>query len=118
MQQTARYSWVEGYLFYTELDLEIRCCVREDEIHDILKACQDRPCRGHFVNKRIRYKVLRMGYVWHTLFQDTTDLLVGPTIEVLAKDAIVGADIGLLVGSCYRSLNQSCYSQGFYRCPS
>ena len=43
---------------------------REDEILDILKACHDEPCGGHFADKRTTYKVLRLGYCWPTLFRD------------------------------------------------
>ena len=44
IQQSARYCWIEGHLFYMGPDLEIRHCVREDEIYSILKACHDEPC--------------------------------------------------------------------------
>jgi hypothetical protein len=59
-----------GYLFYTCPDLEIRRCVREDEVYDILQACHDGPCGGHFADKRTGHKILRMGYYWPTIFQD------------------------------------------------
>ncbi len=45
-------------------------CIREDEIHDILKACHDETCGGHFANRRIGHKVLQMGYYWPTNFKD------------------------------------------------
>ena len=70
IQQSARYCWVNGHLFYTRLDLEIRICVREDEIFHILKACHDEPCGGHFADRRTGHKALRMGYYWPTLFRD------------------------------------------------
>ena len=38
IQQSAQYPWVGGYLFYIESYLEIQCCVREDEIHGLLKT--------------------------------------------------------------------------------
>ena len=46
VQQSPRYCWIEGYLFYIRTDLEIRRCVRGDEIHSILKACHDKNCGG------------------------------------------------------------------------
>eukprot|EP00253_Pinus_taeda_P036056 PITA_36056 len=70
IQQSARYSWISGCLFHTWIDQEIRRCVGEDEIYDILKACHDDPCGGHFVDKRTAHKVLRMGYYWPSLFKD------------------------------------------------
>ena len=51
IQQSARYCWIDGNLFYTGPDLEIRRCVKEDEIFSILKACHDEPYGGHFADK-------------------------------------------------------------------
>ena len=61
IQQSARYCWIGGHLFYTGPDLEIKICVREDEVFSILKACHDEPCGGHFADKQTCHKVLRMG---------------------------------------------------------
>jgi len=71
IRESVRYSWVNGDLFYTSSDLLIRKCVREEEIFDILKACHDKPCGGHFANKRTTYKVLKLGYYWPTIFKDS-----------------------------------------------
>ena len=70
IQQSARYCWVNGHLFYTGPHLEIRRHVREDEIFHILKACHDEPYGGNFADRRIGHKALRMGYNWPTLFRD------------------------------------------------
>ena len=59
-----------GDIYKTSLDLIIRQCVREDEIHDILKAIHDGPCGAHFLDKRTSYKILQLGYYWPTLFRD------------------------------------------------
>lgn len=67
---SATYSWMSGDLYKTGPDLIIRRCVREDEIHDILKASHDGPCGGHFSNKRTTYKILHSRYYWPTLFRD------------------------------------------------
>ena len=48
----------------------IRRCVREDEMPDIIKACHDEPCGGHFAEKRTAYKILSLGYYWPSLFKD------------------------------------------------
>jgi len=50
--------------------MHIRRCVREDEIFDILKACHDGPCGGHFADRRTGHKVLQTGYYWPTIFKD------------------------------------------------
>jgi hypothetical protein len=70
IQKSVRYSWIGGYLFYTGLDQEIRICVRDDEVYDLLKDFHDGPCGGHFVAKRTGHKVLRMGYYWPNIFED------------------------------------------------
>lgn len=52
------------------LDQIMRRCVREEEVFDILMACHDGPCGGHFVAKIIAFKVLQAGYYWLTIHQD------------------------------------------------
>jgi len=39
IRQSAMYSWVQGHLFRTGLDLVIQRCAREDKVYGILKAC-------------------------------------------------------------------------------
>ena len=70
IQQSARYCWIDGHLFYTGPDLEIWICVREDEVFHIFKAYHDEPCGGHFVDRRTGQTVPRMGYYWPTVFRD------------------------------------------------
>lgn len=69
IQQSARYSWISGCLFHTGLDQEIQRCIGEDHIYDVMKACHDGPCGGHFADKRTAQKVLRMGYYWPSIFK-------------------------------------------------
>jgi hypothetical protein len=51
----------------------IRRCVREDEMPEILKACHDEPCGGHFADKRTTYKILSLGYYWPSIFKDAKE---------------------------------------------
>ena len=51
--------------------MHIRRCLHEDKIFDILKACHDGPCGGHFADRRTGHKVLQTGYYWPTIFKDT-----------------------------------------------
>lgn len=44
--------------------------MRGEGVFDILLACYHGPCGGHFVAKRMTFKVLQGGYYWHTLHQD------------------------------------------------
>ena len=73
IQESSNYSWISNELFKTGLDCVIRRCVREDEIPDILKACHDEPCGGHFADKRTAYKILYLRYHWPSLFKDTKE---------------------------------------------
>lgn len=49
--KSPRYRWDNGDLFYSSSDMIIRKCVKEDEILEILEACHDEPCGGHFADK-------------------------------------------------------------------
>jgi len=70
VQRITRFSWIEGYLFHTGADMHIRRCVKQDEVFDILKACHDGPCSGHFTDCRTGHKVLQTGYYWPTISKD------------------------------------------------
>ena len=50
--------------------MHIRRGIWEDEIYDILQACHDEPCGGHFADCRMGHKVLQMCYYWPTIFKD------------------------------------------------
>lgn len=67
IQQSARYSWLEGNPYHTRPNHQIRRCVREDEIFYILRSCHEKPCRGHFVDKGTGYKVFSTGNYWPTI---------------------------------------------------
>jgi hypothetical protein len=66
---SANYMWHDDCLYRTGPNLVIRRCVREDEMHDILRACHDGPCGGNFSDKRKTYKILQSGYYWPTIFK-------------------------------------------------
>lgn len=75
IQISALYSWVNDELYRTGSDLIIKRCVREDELPNILKACHDEPCGGHFVDTRNTYKILHLGYYWSSIFKDTREYI-------------------------------------------
>ena len=60
-------------MYKTWLDLIIRRSVRKDEVLEILKACNDEPCGGHYVDKRIAYKILLLGYYRPSIFIDAKE---------------------------------------------
>lgn len=68
------YSWISSYLFYTRPDNIMRRCIRADEIFDIMKACYDEPCGGHFAAKRTTIKIHTTGYYWPTLQNDLSNI--------------------------------------------
>ena len=44
---------------------------------DILQACHDGPCGGHFSDKRTAYKVLHSSYYWPSIFKDAAKYVKG-----------------------------------------
>ena len=70
---SARHSWITNELYKIGLDLMIKRCVKEDEMLEILKACHDKPCGGHFVDKRTACKILSLGYYWPSIFKDAKE---------------------------------------------
>lgn len=58
VEKSFNFSWIADCLFYTGPDQVMRRCFREDETYDILHACHDEPCGGHFVAKRTTLKIL------------------------------------------------------------
>eukprot|EP00253_Pinus_taeda_P036107 PITA_36107 len=70
--QTPSFVDIANYLV-TGSDLMIRRCFREDEMLEILKACHDEPCGGHFADKRTTYKILSLGYYWPSIFKDAKE---------------------------------------------
>eukprot|EP00253_Pinus_taeda_P034665 PITA_34665 len=77
IQQISTYTWIDGNLYHTGPDFQIMRCVREDEVFDILKACHEEPCGGHFTDKWTGYKVLSTRYYWLTIFQDAKKFMKG-----------------------------------------
>jgi len=73
VHNSTSYSWINEELYKTGPDLIIKRCVREDEIPEILKACHEEPCGGHFFDKRTAYKIFLLGYYWPSIFRDTKE---------------------------------------------
>eukprot|EP00253_Pinus_taeda_P029632 PITA_29632 len=83
IRESSKYSWISNELFKTGPDLVIRRCVREDEMPDILKACHDEPCSGHFADKRIAYKILSLEYFWPSLSKDAKQYVKSVPREIV-----------------------------------
>eukprot|EP00253_Pinus_taeda_P018929 PITA_18929 len=73
VHNSTSYSWINEELYKIGPYLIVRRCVREDEIPEILKACHNEPCGGHFSDRRTAYKILLLGYYWPSIFRDTKE---------------------------------------------
>ena len=49
---------------------------------DILHAFHDGPCRGHFSNKSMAYKVLHSGYYCPIIFKDAAKYAKGCIVSI------------------------------------
>lgn len=78
----------KGTYSATRPDFLIRCCVCEDEIYDILKACHDKPCGVHFTDKITANRVLQLGYYWPTSFRDVERYVHNCNVSMDGKTCI------------------------------
>ena len=51
VEKNFHFSWIDNLLFYNGPDQVMRRCVGEDETYEILHACHNEPCGGHFLEK-------------------------------------------------------------------
>ena len=59
IKKSAPLTWIGGNNFKLGPDQILRRCVRAEEVFDILSACHDDSCGGHFAAKRIAYNFLQ-----------------------------------------------------------
>ena len=64
------FAIIANKLYRRGIDGILCRCVDYTEVPDILKACHDNACGGHFSGRLTRQKILRAGYYWPTLFAD------------------------------------------------
>nr|GEV88279.1 reverse transcriptase domain-containing protein [Tanacetum cinerariifolium] len=69
------YFWDDPFLFKICADQVIRRCVHGQEAIDILKACHNRPTRGHHGLNYIAKKVFDSVFYWPTIYRDAHDLV-------------------------------------------
>eukprot|EP00253_Pinus_taeda_P014958 PITA_14958 len=101
--QTPWYADVSNYLA-VGADMHIRRCIREDEILDILKACHDGPCGGHFANHKTGHKVLQTGIAatlnnYHVQHKVTTPYHPQANGQVESSNKIIEAILTKTVAS-------------------
>nr|GEV55581.1 reverse transcriptase domain-containing protein [Tanacetum cinerariifolium] len=69
------YFWDDPLLFKVCENQIIQRCVHGQEAIDILKACYNRPIRGHHGSNYIAKKVFDSGFYWPTIYRDAYDLV-------------------------------------------
>nr|GEZ17001.1 DNA-directed DNA polymerase [Tanacetum cinerariifolium] len=69
------YFWDDPFLFKIYADQVIRRCVHDKEALDILKACHNRPTRGHHGPKLTAKKVFDVGFFWPTIYKDAHEFV-------------------------------------------
>ena len=67
---STNFAIIANKLYRRGIDGILRRCVDYTEVPDILEACHDSACRGHFSRRLTGQKILRAGYYWPTLFAD------------------------------------------------
>src|SRR4051812_17040755 len=65
------YVWEGTYQWKHCADPVIKRYVHETKILSILSFCHSYACGGHFSAKRMTRKVLKCGFYWPSLFQDS-----------------------------------------------
>nr|GEZ46413.1 retrovirus-related Pol polyprotein from transposon 17.6 [Tanacetum cinerariifolium] len=69
------YFWDDSFLFKICTDQVIRRCVHGKEALDILKACNNRPTRGHHGANLTAKKVFDASFFWPTIYKDAHELV-------------------------------------------
>ena len=67
---STNFAIIANKLYWRGIDGILRRCVDYTEVPDILEACHDSACGGHFSGRLTGQKILRAGYYWPTLFAD------------------------------------------------
>ena len=67
---STNFAIIANKLYRRGIDGILRRCVDYTEVPDILEACHDNACGGHFSGRLTGQKILRAGYYWPTLFAD------------------------------------------------
>ncbi|XP_075086121.1 uncharacterized protein LOC142168853 [Nicotiana tabacum] len=70
LQECRQYFWEEPFLFRICADDIITCCVPEDEVIQIIKACHGSPVGGHHGGNGTAAKVIECSYYWPSIYQD------------------------------------------------
>ena len=67
----APYVLIDNVLFWRNSDRVLLRCLDKDETDVILKELHSGPAGGHFGGETTAHKIIRAGYYWPTLFQDS-----------------------------------------------
>ena len=67
---STNFAIIANKLYRRGIDRILRRRVDYTKVPDILEACHDSACGGHFSRRLTGLKILRAGYYWPTLFAD------------------------------------------------
>ena len=60
-------------LYRRGVDSILRCCLTHEEAEVVLNDCHGGPCGGHLSGISTAQKILRVGYLWLSIFKDCVD---------------------------------------------
>jgi len=66
-----KYCIVDGRLYWKDPGGILLTCITEEKMVEIIYEFHRGICGGHQAWKATSYKILRVGYYWPTLFQET-----------------------------------------------
>ena len=71
------YIWDKLFLFKQNVDRVVRRCIRNSEVHKVLKSFHDSPYRVHYEGECTFHKVLQSSFSWTSLFKDSIAFVKG-----------------------------------------
>ncbi|XP_060962334.1 uncharacterized protein LOC133032417 [Cannabis sativa] len=70
-RKAARYIIVEGIMFRRGFSMPLLRCVTQEEAGRLLSEVHDGFCGNHAARQRLSKKILRQGYFWPTMIEDS-----------------------------------------------
>ena len=71
--QASRYTMIDGVLYRRGYTLPFLRCLDEDDADYVLKEVHEGICGNYYSGRSLAHKILRQGYFWTTIHQDTQE---------------------------------------------
>ena len=68
--QAIRYIIVKGSLWWRKFEGILLKCIYLKELERVVTKMHSRVCGGHYIEKSIIHKVMKVGFWWPSLFKD------------------------------------------------